>query len=148
MVYTVYPWIFQDIPSFLKPDFSAGHCCLTHSMCTDQECFIPLTTIMMAIVSGGKAAHERLTSSSSPLAPCSSPPLLLPAGLQPLLHHQAPMRCRSRHCRRRRRRRVADAVATAVATRVGCCCCCCGGGSGFFPGCLVFKDFSPCQCWG
>ena len=29
-----YPWIYLDIPSFLKPDFSAGPCCWTHSMRT------------------------------------------------------------------------------------------------------------------
>ena len=30
----VYPWIYLDIPSFLKPDFLAGQCCWTHAMHT------------------------------------------------------------------------------------------------------------------
>ncbi len=30
----VYPWIYLDIPCFLKPDFSAGLCCWTHAMRT------------------------------------------------------------------------------------------------------------------
>jgi len=33
-IYVVYPWIFLDIPSFLKPDFDAGQCCWSHSMRT------------------------------------------------------------------------------------------------------------------
>ncbi len=35
MVYIwVYTWIFLDIPSFLKPDFTACLCCWSHSMST------------------------------------------------------------------------------------------------------------------
>ena len=33
-IYMVYPWIYLDIPSFLKPDFSAGPCCWIHAMRT------------------------------------------------------------------------------------------------------------------
>ena len=33
-IYMVYPWIYLDIPSFLKPDFSAGPCCSIHAMRT------------------------------------------------------------------------------------------------------------------
>ncbi len=33
-IYVVYPGIFLDIPSFLKPDFSTSQCCWSHSMRT------------------------------------------------------------------------------------------------------------------
>jgi hypothetical protein len=33
-IYVVYPWIFLDIPSFMKSDFAAGSCCWSHSMLT------------------------------------------------------------------------------------------------------------------
>ncbi len=35
-IYMVYPWIYLDIPSFLKPDFSAGPCCWIHAMLLDS----------------------------------------------------------------------------------------------------------------
>jgi hypothetical protein len=34
VIYVVYCGISMDIPSFLKPDFSAGQCCWSHSMRT------------------------------------------------------------------------------------------------------------------
>ncbi len=80
-IYTVYPWIFLDIPSFLKPDFAAGLCCWSHSMRTrvcvcDQEYFIPRAT--MAIVPGEKAA----TKGSTLLPPTLNlPPLSLAAAV-------------------------------------------------------------------
>ncbi len=63
----------MDIPSFLKPDFTASPSCWSHSMLTRvwviKSVFIPRDT--MAIVPGGKEDHKRLNPAAANLPPLS-----------------------------------------------------------------------------
>ncbi len=70
-IYVVYRGISMDIPSFLKPDFAAGPCCLSHSMRTRVWLIKSvLFHAAMAIAPGEKAAHK----GSLPLLPRPPPP--------------------------------------------------------------------------
>ncbi len=67
-IYTVYPWIFLDIPSFLKSDFAACPCFWSHSMRT--RVWVIKSTLFHA-PPWQSCQGKRLTTKGSPN--CSQP---------------------------------------------------------------------------
>ncbi len=106
----VYPWIYLDIPSFLKPDFSAGQCCWTHLMRTR---LLVLKSVLLHAPPWQLCQGKRWSTKGSlpPLSrltrpPCPLPLLLLVWQWQLPLYQATICRrpcCRRRHRRRRRR---------------------------------------------
>ncbi len=73
----------MDIPSFLKPDFAAGHwqCCCSHSMCTRVWVIksILFHAPTLEIAPGEKAAHKRLNQTNPRLNPTAAAAATFPA---------------------------------------------------------------------